>query len=49
MSFALSNYSIHYSFAVINANAAAVAHAPREAMELRGTLSKNLLPKAYAA
>jgi len=44
----LSNQGIHSTLATVNANAAAVTHAPSEAMEFLSALSKDLLAQALA-
>jgi len=49
MLFALCDYRIQYTIASVDTNAAAIAHAPCEAMELLCALSEDLLAQAYLA
>jgi hypothetical protein len=45
---ALSNHGVHNTLAFVDADTTAVAHTPREAMELLSALSEDLLAKARA-
>jgi len=45
---ALCNEGIHFTIAFVDTDAAAVSHAPGEAMEFLSALSKDFLPQALA-